>query len=544
MSKKHKTKLGVAYSKKTQFPDWYTDTIIKSEMISYYDVSGCYILRPWAFEMWEEIRNFFDGEIKKLGVRNSYFPVFVKKCHLEKEKDHVEGFAAEVAWVTKSGSSDLAEPIAIRPTSETIMYPAFANWIQSHRDLPLKLNQWTNVVRWEFKYPTPFLRTREFLWQEGHTAYASAEEADVEVFDILDLYARVYEELLAVPVIKGRKSEGEKFAGGRYTTTVEAFIPGASRAIQGATSHSLGQNFARMFKICYEADTPRDAQKKQKKDKKKKKSLEQMTADEIESSGKRFVWQNSWGITTRTIGVMVMVHGDEKGLVLPPRIAPVQVVMVPLFKAKTSDEDVAAIAAKIEEHAAALRAKGLRVKVDLRKDKTSAWKFNYWELKGVPLRLQMGPRDLENGTVEIARRDTGAKQNLAWEQVADAVPATLETIQGDMLAKARAERDANIAVATDMESFKRELKDTEELVKEATRACATDADAEVARAKAAKAKAEGKEIDADEEAAKGLTGSAKTLCLPFSQPPMPKGTKCFTGNGKEATAWCLWGRSY
>ena len=246
-------------------------------MIDYYDISGCYIMRPWSFAMWEQIQGWFDARIKELGVKNSYFPVFVSKSALEQEKDHVEGFAPEVAWVTKSGDSDLAEPIAIRPTSETIMYPAFAKWIRSHRDLPLKLNQWSNVVRWEFKNPTPFLRVREFLWQEGHSAFANQEDADVEVLQILDLYARVYEELLAVPVIKGRKSEKEKFAGGLYTTTVEAFIPAAGRSIQGATSHSLGQNFAKMFGISFE-------QEESKKD-------------------KPLVWQNSWGLTIRTLGV-------------------------------------------------------------------------------------------------------------------------------------------------------------------------------------------------------------------------------------------------
>lgn len=540
MSKsKHKTQLGVAYKKQSQFPDWYTDVIVKSEMISYYDVSGCYILRPWSFEIWEQIVDFFDGEIKQLGVRNAYFPMFVKKCHLEKEKDHVEGFAAEVAWVTKSGSSDLNEPIAIRPTSETIMYPAFADWIQSYRDLPLKLNQWTNVVRWEFKYPTPFLRTREFLWQEGHTAYATAKEADVEVFDILDLYARVYEELLAVPVIKGRKSEGEKFAGGRYTTTVEAFIPSASRAIQGATSHSLGQNFAKMFNISFEGENASMSNQKKK------------------GTKRQFVWQNSWGLTTRTIGVMIMVHGDDKGLVLPPRIAPIQVVLIPLFKSKTKPEVKAAILSLVENKSKELRAAGVRVKVDDRSDKTSAWKFNYWELKGVPLRVQIGQRDLENGTVELARRDTHSKSSIAAIDVTDTVPKLLTQIQADMLNKARKDRDANIGVAMDMETFKRELnkgkmiltpwcemKDTEEWVKEQTRACSTAEDKANRKAKEEKIKKDGEVIDLAEEAAKGLTGSAKTLCLPFSQPPMPKGTKCFTGNGKDATSWCLWGRSY
>ena len=230
-------------------------------MLDYYDVSGCYILRPWAYKIWQAIQTWFDAEISKLGVEDSYFPMFVSQQRLETEKDHVEGFAPEVAWVTRSGNTDLVEPIAVRPTSETVMYPAYAKWIQSHRDLPLKLNQWCNVVRWEFKYPQPFIRTREFLWQEGHTAFATYEEAATEVRQILDLYQTVYEGLLAVPVIPGKKSEKEKFAGGLYTTTVEAFIPTTGRAVQGATSHCLGQNFAKMFKIEFEDPTKSDGSK-------------------------------------------------------------------------------------------------------------------------------------------------------------------------------------------------------------------------------------------------------------------------------------------
>jgi len=298
--------LGIEADKLKEFPDWYQQVIFRSEMLDFYDVSGCYILRPWSYSIWQAIQLWFDGEIKKLGVENAYFPMFVAKERLEKEKvlffffiakkrnknlylnqDHVEGFAPEVAWVTRSGNSDLEQPIAVRPTSETIMYPAFANWIQSYRDLPLKINQWCNVVRWEFKHPQPFIRTREFLWQEGHTAHATLEEAGKEVRQILALYAKVYEELLAVPVMPGQKSEKEKFAGGLYTTTVECFIPATGRAVQGATSHCLGQNFAKMFEIQYEDPSKTDG-------------------------SKLFAWQNSWGLTTRTIGVMVMVHGDNK----------------------------------------------------------------------------------------------------------------------------------------------------------------------------------------------------------------------------------------
>jgi prolyl-tRNA synthetase len=341
---------------------------------------------------------WFNAEIKELGVQNSYFPMFVSQKVLEREKDHIEGFSPEVAWVTRasvfisaplkrhglrvsmiSGNSDLEEPIAIRPTSETAMYPCtpplcllhfeqpshlwvldYAKWIKSHRDLPLKLNQWNSVVRWEFKNPQPFLRTREFLWQEGHTAFLTKAEADAEVLQILDLYRRVFEDLLAVPVIPGVKSEKEKFAGGLYTTTVEGFIPTSGRGIQGATSHCLGQNFSRpeMFNIFVE--DPNDPT----------------------GQGKTYVWQNSWGLSTRTIGVMVMVHGDNQGLVLPPRVASVQVVIVPCgITAKTTDESRAKINQACEELAKTLKKSGIRAKADLREGYTPGYKFNDWEQK-------------------------------------------------------------------------------------------------------------------------------------------------------------------
>ena len=305
------TGLGLNVSMEEDFGAWYSQVVVAGELIEYYDISGCYILRPWAYSMWERIKDFFDAEIKKQGVENCYFPLFVSAARLEAEKDHIEDFAPEVAWVTRSGQSELDVPIAVRPTSETVMYPVFANWIRSHRDLPMKINQWCNVVRWEFKHPTPFIRSREFLWQEGHTAFAGKSEADLEVRRILELYRRVYEELLAVPVVPGVKSEKEKFAGGLYTTTVEAFIPQTGRGIQGATSHCLGQNFAKMFQIEFENKT----------------------------GGRSMPWQNSWGCTTRTIGVAIMVHGDDKGLVLPPRVAPQQVVVVTIPNTKLSPED-------------------------------------------------------------------------------------------------------------------------------------------------------------------------------------------------------------
>jgi len=301
--------LGITAKKNEDFSDWYIQTLLKAELIEYTDISGCNVFRPGCFAIWEMIQQWFDHEIKKIGVKNAYFPCFVSERSLSKESEFIKGFSPEVAWVTKAGDKDLNEKIAIRPTSETIMYPLFHKWIRSHRDLPLKLNQWCNVVRWEFKHPVPFLRGREFLWQEGHSAFATKEEADEEVLQILEIYRQVYEDLLAVPVIKGRKTEEEKFSGALYTTTVEAFIDSSGRAIQAATSHCLGQNFAKAFDIKFEG-----------KDKDKEE--------------KEFVWQNSWGLSTRSLGVTIMVHGDDNGLVLPPRVASIQIVVVPITTKK------------------------------------------------------------------------------------------------------------------------------------------------------------------------------------------------------------------
>lgn len=335
-STKKETSLGISAKKEEDFANWYTQTITYSEMIDYSDISGCYILRPWSYSIWEQIQHWFDAQIKELGVQNTYFPLFVSARALNTEKEHVEGFAPEVAWVTKSGQSDLAEHIAIRPTSETIMYPFFAKWIRSHRDLPMEINQWCNVVRWEFKDATPFLRSREFLWQEGHTAHSTYEEAQARVMSILDLYRQVYEDLLAVPVVKGMKTEMEKFAGGHHTTTVEAYINGTGRAIQGATSHNLGLGFGKMFKIAYEDD----------------------------KGGRSIPWQTSWGLTTRTIGVAVMVHGDNKGLVLPPRVAPIQVVILPITMKDFTD--IKSLLDYADIIRVALKKAGIRVEVDSR----------------------------------------------------------------------------------------------------------------------------------------------------------------------------------
>ena len=461
--------------------------------------------------IWEAIQSFLDGKIKTLGVQNCYFPMFVSEARLNAEKDHVEGFAPEVAWVTKSGDGELNEPIAIRPTSETIMYPAFANWIHSHRDLPLKLNQWNNVVRWEFKHPTPFLRTREFLWQEGHTAHATLAEADKEVMQILGFYAAVYEELLAVPVIPGKKTEKEKFAGGHYTTTVEAYIPGTGRAIQGATSHNLGQNFGKMFKIEFED----------------------------QNGQKAIPWQNSWGLTTRTIGVMVMVHSDDKGLVLPPRIAPIQCVIVPIV-VKQSDAANKAQADMCAEMVAALSAVGIRVKLDDRTNYNPGWKYNHWELKGVPLRIEVGPRDVEARQARCVRRDSNEKEDVPMACLTQKVALLLVTMQHDLLSKARKSRDDNIVKVWEWKDFVPALQkghmvltpfcnetEYEELVKD--------------KSKAEALAALGQETEDEREA---TPVAAKTLCIPFDAPELPAGTPCFVAPEKPATCWVLWGRSY
>lgn len=406
---KKQTRLGLEAKKSENLSEWYSQVITKGELIEYYDVSGCYIYRPWAFSIWEKIQQWFDAEIKKLGVENCYFPIFVSKSALEREKTHIADFAPEVAWVTKSGDSTLAEPIAIRPTSETIMYQAYAKWIQSYRDLPIKLNQWNNVVRWEFKHPQPFLRTREFLWQEGHTAFANKEEAESEILDILDLYAKIYTDLLAIPVIKGRKTEKEKFAGGDYTTTVEGYVAASGRGVQGATSHHLGQNFSKMFEITYE---------------------------DPETQEKKYIYQNSWGLSTRTIGVMIMVHSDDQGLVLPPNVASIQVVIVPcgLTAALTPKkrEQLLSSCVHLEND---LSKAGLRCKGDYRDNYSPGWKFNHWELKGVPIRVELGPKDMSNNQCVAVRRDTGEKITVSRPSASKDLSAMILDIHNNLYSK-------------------------------------------------------------------------------------------------------------
>lgn len=492
----------ITVTRSEDLAEWFSQVITKSDMVEYYpDVSGCYILMPWSYSIWEEIQKFFDAKIKKIGVQNCYFPMFVTQSRLNTEKEHIAGFAPEVAWITKTGDTVLPDPIAIRPTSETIMYPTFAKRIRSHRDLPFKINQWCNVVRWEFKHPTPFLRTREFLWQEGHTAHESLEQAAAEVRVILDIYKEVYEELLAVPVIQGQKSTLEKFAGGFYTTSIETMIPANGRGIQAATSHCLGQNFSKMFKIIFED----------------------------RAGEKQFAWQNSWGLTTRTIGTMVMVHSDDKGLVLPPRIAPIQVVIVPIFKKNVFD----AIVAESKALALALELMGVRVHVDDRDIYTPGWKYNQWELKGVPLRIELGPKDLENRTVRVVRRDNREASVIAWTEITQ-IPDLLKTIQRDLFNKAKANMDARIIKAANWPDFMTALNARNFVL---TPWCER---IECEKAVKERSAADSKALSAQEQEI--LTGAAKTLNLPFEQEPC-EGEHCFAC-GEVATKRALWGRSY
>ncbi|OMH82550.1 putative proline-tRNA ligase [Zancudomyces culisetae] len=466
---------------------------------------GCYILRPWAYCVWEEIQKFFDEKIKEAGVKNCYFPMFVSSKVLNKEKDHIEGFAPEVAWVTKAGSSDLEEPIAIRPTSETVMYPYFAKWIRSHRDLPLRINQWCSVVRWEFKNPQPFLRTREFLWQEGHCAHLEKKGADDEVRQILKFYKQVYEELLAVPMIDGVKSEKEKFAGGLYTTTLEGYIPETGRGIQAATSHNLGQNFSKMFNITVE-DPSKPA-----------------TAGE--EAGKLWVWQTSWGLSTRALGVMVMVHGDDKGLVIPPRVCGTQVVVIPVgLTVKHTQEDGRRVHDMCLEIESRLRSSGIRAECDLRENYSPGFKYNHWELKGVPVRLEVGPKDLQANTCIAARRDTMAKTTLRLDAIAQQVGDLLETIQADMFARATQRRDEGVKLVESWTEFVAALNDK--------KLCYIPWCQETECEDAIKERSAVVSDEPQDERAPSM--GAKSLCIPFSQPKeLTSSTVCVHGGNPD-----------
>jgi len=502
--------LGLDADRETDFGKWYIQVITRAELIEYYDISGCYVLRPNAYEIWEEVQRVLNNYIKESGVRNCYFPLLVSQASLTREESHLEGFSPEVAWVTRAGNSELGAPVAIRPTSETIMYPIFARWINSHRDLPLRLNQWSNVVRWEFKDAVPFIRSREFLWQEGHSVFATQEEADAEVLEILDYYQKVYEELLAVPIVPGRKSEKEKFAGADYTTTCEAFIPHNGRAVQGATSHCLGRTFSckEMFNITYQTD-----------------DKETM-----------YPIQNSWGFTTRSIGVAIMLHSDNTGMILPPRVAPIQIAIIPIhFKGK-----IEMVNEKAQWLHQLLKSSGLRVTLDDR-PYNPGWKQNDHELHGIPLRVELGPRDVENSTVVVARRDKPGKENKVSltldESLPQALKDMLEDVHANLFQRAKELCDKQTVDVEKWEDFVPALNNKCRVLAPWCEQVSCENDIKK------RSKEESEAGDA-EESASTLTGAAKSLCIPFSQREIPEGTICFAGCGSAAKSWTLFGRSY
>jgi len=420
------SEMGITVKKSKNFSDWYTQVVLKSELADYAPIKGCMIFREHSYAIWEKIQEIFNKKIKEKGHKNVYFPMFIPESFLKKEAEHFEGFVPECAWVTVGGNSKLEEKLAVRPTSETIMYAMYAKWIRSWRDLPIKLNQWCNIVRWETRATKLFLRTREFLWQEGHTAHATKEEADKETLEILNIYKDLMENYLAIPVLAGKKTENEKFAGALYTIAVEALMPDG-KVLQMGTSHNLGQNFAKVFDIKFIGE------------------------DEKE----HYVWQTSWGISTRVIGALVMVHGDDKGLVLPPKITPVQVVIIPI---PYKDVDKKLILQKAKETLNKLLETGISTVLDDRAEYTPGWKFNEWELKGVPIRIEIGPRDVKQKQLTLARRDTFEKKVVKEEEIVDVGIKLLEEIQNNLFNRAKKFLNEHITTVKTYDEFKKALR--------------------------------------------------------------------------------------
>jgi prolyl-tRNA synthetase len=406
------------------FSDWYNELVLKAELADYSPVRGCMVVRPYGWTLWENIQQALDKRFKETGHVNAAFPLFIPMSFLEKEKEHVEGFAPELAVVTHGGGEKLEEPLVVRPTSETVIGYMYSKWIKSWRDLPVLINQWGNVVRWELRTKL-FLRTAEFYWQEGHTAHANEQEAREETLRMLDVYTDFAVNEAAIPVIKGIKSETEKFAGAVMSTTIEAMM-GDTKALQSGTSHYLGQNFAKAFEIQF-TDQKNELQ---------------------------FCHTTSWGLSTRMIGAIIMTHGDDKGLILPPRLAPIQVVLVPIFR---SEEEKAVVMPVAERIFKELKAAGLRLKLDDREEVTPGFKYNDWEMRGVPVRMEIGPKDVEKNSVALARRDMPGREGktfVAQENIAATVSELLVTIQAALLARATAFRDANIHEPQDYEALK------------------------------------------------------------------------------------------
>jgi len=466
------------------FSMWYNQVVRKAELADYAPVRGCMIIRPYGYAIWENVQHFLDARFKETGVLNAYFPLLIPRSFLEREAEHVEGFAPELAWVTRGGGEELEEPLAIRPTSETIVGYSFAKWIQSYRDLPLLINQWNNVMRWEQR-TTLFLRTSEFLWQEGHTAQRNIEEAEERTLLMLDVYRAFAEEDLAIPVIAGRKSENEKFAGALRTYSIEAMM-GDGKALQSGTSHNLGTNFAKVFEIEY-----------------------------LDADGQRKnCATTSWGLSTRVIGAIIMVHGDKSGLILPPRVAPYQVVIVPIWRKEADKAAVNELVTRIEKM---LKGK-VRVKVDL-SDNTPGWKFNEWEMRGVPVRMEIGPRDVQNNSVVLVRRDNRAKEIVSLDALEERLPMLLEEVQQALFQRALEFREKNTYYTDSYEEFKQIIAEKRGFVRVKW---AEDSAAELAIKEETK---------------------ATLRVIPFDQPEGGVQGKCFY-TGKPATCEAIFARAY
>ena len=461
------------------FAQWYTDVVKKAELIEYTSVKGCMVIKPYGYAIWENMRNELDKRFKAIDVENVYMPMFIPESLLQKEKDHVEGFAPEVAWVTHGGLEPLQERLCVRPTSETLFCDFYKDAIQSYRDLPKVYNQWCSVVRWE-KTTRPFLRSREFLWQEGHTAHATAEEAEKRTILMLDTYAAFCEEFLAIPVIKGRKTDKEKFAGAEATYTIEAMMHDG-KALQSGTSHNFGDGFAKAFGIQF---TDRD-------------------------NKLHYVHQTSWGVTTRLVGALIMVHGDDDGLVLPPRVAPTQVMVIPV---RQDADGVLNKAMEVKQ----ILSKHFRVKID-DSEKSPGWKFSEQEMRGIPVRIELGPKDIENDSCVVVRRDTHEKITVALDELSNKLAEILGAMQADMLERARLRRDESIYDATEYDDFKRIIDTKPGFVRAMW--CGNEA--------------------CENKIKEDTTATSR--CMPFEQEVISKKCVCC---GKEAKKLVIWGKAY
>ena len=417
--------VGITVSKSENFSEWYTQVVIKTELVDYAPVKGLIVLRPDGYSIWESIKESLDKKLKETGHRNGFLPVLIPESLLAKEKEHFEGFNPEVFWVTHSGTSEIGDRLALRPTSETLAYSLFSKWIRSWRDLPLKINFWNSALRAEIKGTKPFLRTSEFLWQEGHTVHATKDEAEKEVADILELYKKTIEEELAVPVVTGKKSEKDKFVGAVYTNTLESLMPDG-KALQMGTSHFLGQNFSKPFDVKY---------------------LDK-------NNSETFAWQTSWGVSWRLIGGMIMTHGDDKGLVLPPKVAPIQVVIIPIYYSKEDKENVLQKACQIKD---SLSNNDIRVHLDDREQMTPGFKFNDWEMKGIPIRIEIGPKDIAKNQIVLARRHNQTKISLDIDGLTEKTLSELKNIQKEMFDAAKKILDERVVRVSEYQQFKEEL---------------------------------------------------------------------------------------